>query len=338
MGHFPAGMELFPSANETPWELIEQVINESDYYVLIIAGKYGSLSDEGISFTEREYDHAHAKGKYVLPFVHEDPEGLLVGDRLELDVQPRKKLDAFRTKVESNHTRVTWRNPEELAGKVALALISAISRSPSVGWIRGDATDPAVIRKLAKVEQRNRRLKTRLDQLQKQAQKQPHLTIDEVIEAFPLPQAKQFSRFAAEGVSVPGGRIDPSESPQMAALARLFRLNLFFLDRTDQCQLTKLGFEVLDGLRKRLILRELAKAPKSVRAKELADRLGIAEDQMGFLLESLRDHDKVALSRNSKGEFVSIKGGGRVHATRIDSQFEQARVEEALEKLAGPLE
>ena len=45
----PAGMELFPASNKKSWDIIKKVIDESDYYLLIIAGKYGSLgeSDDG---------------------------------------------------------------------------------------------------------------------------------------------------------------------------------------------------------------------------------------------------------------------------------------------------
>jgi hypothetical protein len=52
----PAGMELFPSTNENQWAVIENVIDDSDYYLLIVAGRYGSLTSEGISYTEREFD------------------------------------------------------------------------------------------------------------------------------------------------------------------------------------------------------------------------------------------------------------------------------------------
>jgi len=51
-------MEAFLAADATPWELIETVINESDYYVLIVGGKYGSTGPEGISYTEMEYNLA----------------------------------------------------------------------------------------------------------------------------------------------------------------------------------------------------------------------------------------------------------------------------------------
>ncbi len=41
----PAGMELFPAANEDQWNWIKRVIDESDYYVVIVAGRYGSVSE-----------------------------------------------------------------------------------------------------------------------------------------------------------------------------------------------------------------------------------------------------------------------------------------------------
>ena len=34
----PAGMELFPAANESQWNLIKKVIDDCDYYILIVAG------------------------------------------------------------------------------------------------------------------------------------------------------------------------------------------------------------------------------------------------------------------------------------------------------------
>jgi hypothetical protein len=42
----PAGMELFPAASEDQWRWIKRVIDESDYYLVIIGGKYGSVHPE----------------------------------------------------------------------------------------------------------------------------------------------------------------------------------------------------------------------------------------------------------------------------------------------------
>jgi hypothetical protein len=36
----PAGMELFPAASEDQWTLIKKVIDDCDYYMAIVAGRY----------------------------------------------------------------------------------------------------------------------------------------------------------------------------------------------------------------------------------------------------------------------------------------------------------
>ena len=55
---FPAGMELFPAKEKRQFEYIKQVIDDSDYYLLIIGARYGSLDEDQVSFTEKEYDYA----------------------------------------------------------------------------------------------------------------------------------------------------------------------------------------------------------------------------------------------------------------------------------------
>src|SRR5262245_27945134 len=74
LDHFPAGMELFPASNDDQWALIKGVINDSDYYVLVIGGRYGSTSESGISYTEMEFDYAVNSRKPILAFLHESPD------------------------------------------------------------------------------------------------------------------------------------------------------------------------------------------------------------------------------------------------------------------------
>ena len=57
----PAGMELFPAANETQWDLIRKVIDDCDYYIVVIGGRYGSIGPDGLSYTEMEYRYALEK-------------------------------------------------------------------------------------------------------------------------------------------------------------------------------------------------------------------------------------------------------------------------------------
>ncbi len=56
----PAGMELFPASDDDSWTLIQRVIDDCDYYLVIVGGRYGSLDAYGIGYTEKEYDYALA--------------------------------------------------------------------------------------------------------------------------------------------------------------------------------------------------------------------------------------------------------------------------------------
>ena len=69
----PVGMELFPAADEETWTFIKSQINDADYYVVVVSGRYGSLGLDGISYTEMEYDYAIAQKKPAIGFVHGDP-------------------------------------------------------------------------------------------------------------------------------------------------------------------------------------------------------------------------------------------------------------------------
>src|SRR4249919_820551 len=74
----PAGVELFPAANEDQWTLIKKVINDRDYYIVIIAGRYGTIGPSGQGYTEMEYRYAIDSGKPVIGFLHADPPSLPV--------------------------------------------------------------------------------------------------------------------------------------------------------------------------------------------------------------------------------------------------------------------
>jgi Domain of unknown function (DUF4062) len=72
----PIGMELFGSADEETWDFIKRQIEDCDYYVVIVADKYGSTAEDGVSYTEKEYDYAREIKKPVLAFVHNNRESI----------------------------------------------------------------------------------------------------------------------------------------------------------------------------------------------------------------------------------------------------------------------
>lgn len=138
MEAMPAGMELFPAADDDAWTLIQQVIRESDYYLLVIGGRYGEIdSASNLSYTEKEFDYALSLEKPVMAFLHSDP-GSIAFDKSEQDEQAREKLTAFREKVESHKHVKYWEGAKDLAGLVALSFPKLQRAHPAVGWVRGD--------------------------------------------------------------------------------------------------------------------------------------------------------------------------------------------------------
>jgi len=88
MYHFPIGMEMFSAADEEQWEIIKETIDSSDYYVLIIGKRYGSVipegqPDAGISYTEKEYRYAVSRGIPVLTFIKK--ESAITVDKSDTD-------------------------------------------------------------------------------------------------------------------------------------------------------------------------------------------------------------------------------------------------------------
>lgn len=133
----PAGMELFPAMDIEQFNFIKRIIDDCDYYILMIGGRYGSMDVDGISYTEKEYDYAVSKGIPVLAFLHNDINNLPVA-KSDIDADKRIKLEAFREKVATGRLVRFWSNPDELNGQVAVSLTMTIKTYPAIGWVRAN--------------------------------------------------------------------------------------------------------------------------------------------------------------------------------------------------------
>ena len=136
MDCLPAGMELFPAGDTDQWTLIKGVIEQSDYYLVVLGGRYGSATEEGVSYTEKEYDYAVELGIPVMGFVPAEPDEIPISKTDRSDAAA-KKLAEFREKVQSKMTK-DWKNAEDLGSKVTRGLIHLIKNNPRPGWVRGD--------------------------------------------------------------------------------------------------------------------------------------------------------------------------------------------------------
>ncbi|WP_026942320.1 DUF4062 domain-containing protein [Hellea balneolensis] len=168
MDCIPAGMELFPAADEEQWEFIKKVIDDCDYYLLVIGGRYGSTTDTGISYTEKEFDYAVGKGLKVIALVHGSPENISFG-KSEKDPELRLKLEAFRDKVKTGRLVKFWDNIGELPGLVALSLTKTIKTSPATGWVRADkVANESLLQDLNSLRLENERLEQKLSKVPKE--------------------------------------------------------------------------------------------------------------------------------------------------------------------------
>lgn len=152
LDHIPAGMELFPASDITAWSLICDVIDMSDYYTLIVGGRYGSMDEEGIGYTEKEYDYAIMKKKPVIALLHAKPDEISRG-RTEIDETSWGKLKEFRKKVEKSHTCRYWETPGDLMSQIIIGLTAAFKRCPAEGWVRaGSITSEEASHEIIKLQ------------------------------------------------------------------------------------------------------------------------------------------------------------------------------------------
>jgi len=165
MGDFPVQMESFPAADEDQFQFIKSLIDQCDYYVLIIAGRYGSVAEDGMSYTHKEFRYAVERNVPVLVLIHGQP-GNITADRLESADVGKERLKAFIAEAEHKRLRKSWSNLGELKLAVREALDYAKATKPRTGWVRGDSiASLAALEELNKVRKENQEFRDALGNL-----------------------------------------------------------------------------------------------------------------------------------------------------------------------------
>ena len=141
MMNFPVGMEMFNASDEEQWEIIKETIDSSDFYVLILAQRYGSVFEEGpdigISYTEKEFRYAQQIALPTLLFIIRD-DVPLKKEFIEADPSKSKKLEDFKNTAKHGRTVQWWSSADELAKEVSESLHKEIKRRKRPGWVRGN--------------------------------------------------------------------------------------------------------------------------------------------------------------------------------------------------------
>jgi hypothetical protein len=145
-GHIPAGMELFTANDQSQWETIKAWIDQSDVYMLILGGRYGSVeANSKLSYTELEYKYAVDKKKPLFAVV-------ITEDGLERKVAALGtkaiektygvELQRFRETVLSNISSF-FNDEKDIKLAVHESLADFAANRDLKGWVSGDAvSDP----------------------------------------------------------------------------------------------------------------------------------------------------------------------------------------------------
>lgn len=176
--HFPVGMEMFSAGDDEQWEVIKDTIDMTDYYVLIIGHRYGSVTAEGLSYTEKEYEYAKSQNIPILAFIRNRNVATKSQERDE-NSDSIEKLNKFIEKVTKSKMCDFWENEDDLSTKIAIALPKIFRKNHRIGWVRTNkAISPEVTETIAKLSSENRNLRIEKDQLKALIEdKKPNISI-----------------------------------------------------------------------------------------------------------------------------------------------------------------
>lgn len=124
LGHHPIAMEYFGPRAQLPVEVIMSKMDECQFYVLIISGKYGSELD-GKSYTELEFEYATKKGMPIIAVIPQDINRLPAKYK-ETNPSKLKKLAALIKSVKSVSTIEFWNTYAEIPTLIIAGLTNEI--------------------------------------------------------------------------------------------------------------------------------------------------------------------------------------------------------------------
>lgn len=180
-GHIPAGMELFTSADKSQMETIKKWIDESDVYMLVLGGRYGSLEpSSGVSYTELEYDYAIEQEKPLFSVVINENslEAKIKEHGTEMmEKENPKQLKMFREKVLSNISSF-FDDHKDIKLCVHESMSDFATNRDLKGWVSADevtSTQP-LLDEIGRLSKENDVLKEKLNNAEKKIGTSPKTT------------------------------------------------------------------------------------------------------------------------------------------------------------------
>lgn len=183
-GHIPAGMELFTSGDKSQMDTIRRWIDESDVYMLILGGRYGSVEPTtGVSYTELEYDYALELEKPLFAVVIKDDaleERVKQSGTHLMEKENPKQLSMFREKVLSNISSF-FSDEKDIRLCVYESLSDFSSNRDLKGWVSSDeiVNSQSLLDEISRLNKENEELKQKLENAEKKITKPSKSKYDE---------------------------------------------------------------------------------------------------------------------------------------------------------------
>lgn len=205
-GHIPAGMELFTAGDESQLDTIKAWIGNSDVFVLLLGGRYGSIEPKSQkSYVQLEYEYALelAKPAFAVVITEEglDTKVKTIG-RDAIEQTNGQLLQQFRSAVLSKTSRF-FADAKDIKIAIHQKLAELAQRKDLVGWVRGDQAqgNAELAAELAALSAENRSLRSRssaADATPLTFELPPNLTDDDIVAVLKttLKQMPSEKRFA----------------------------------------------------------------------------------------------------------------------------------------------
>jgi len=190
-GNIPAGMELFAAGDQSQMEVIKEWIRDSDVYLLILGGRYGSIESESKkSYTQLEYEYAVKIGKpHFAVVVSEEGLALKVerqGEKEVVELVYPDKHEEFKRFVTGSKMVRFWDDLKDIKLSIHETLSNFSKREELVGWIRGDqvANNALLAEELARLGKANAELREYLSELEQELEKKGSPFFEDLYEIF----------------------------------------------------------------------------------------------------------------------------------------------------------
>ncbi|HET8731892.1 MAG TPA: DUF4062 domain-containing protein [Moraxellaceae bacterium] len=162
LGCMPCGLDVHP-VGAAAWTALKRLIDESDYYILMLGSRYGSLSPSGISYTHMEYVYASTKQKPILVLMHDSPDSRPAAFQ-EKTPEGRRQFSDFRQLL-SKGLLAGWNDTRSLEAALRRYMPQLVKSRPAVGWVRATGLgSPEQAREIDRLKQRIAELEQERDQ------------------------------------------------------------------------------------------------------------------------------------------------------------------------------